>query len=220
MFKKALLLTILAVLGCSRPYDGEKRLVVEGRILDKSGTAIPNQLVEIFVGAPSGSYYFGSREDFISYGNTDFEGRFKLVFPSPLNNDAINIAINDNLQNSIYQSKSIVANVATFKGFRLDVGTFPLYELQDLVNFKIIPVQITPNTSIGNIQITALVPNSIVDLVNTTQNQDNTFVDTNYTVVKNQTFNITYTLTNNSSTTNESVTVNIQDQPLDYTLNY
>ena len=225
MRKSIFLFLILLSAGCERPYDGEKRLVVEGKIIDRVGNPISNQLVKIFVGENTSSFGifpFGSSvEDYISFGNTDNQGNFKLAFPSPLSiNESINVSINERDQFNSFQSLSIKAKVFTFKGFRLNIGTIPLYKLEDLTAFKIVPVQVTPNSSIRNLKITALVPTSNIDLTNITQNQDNFYIETNYTVVKNQTFNITYDLVQNSGTTSQSVSVTIQNQSLEYTLNY
>jgi hypothetical protein len=53
--------------------------------------------------------------DLISYGKTNADGRFKLAFPSPRNNEMIEIAIEDSFQNKIYQDLYLLANLDNFK---------------------------------------------------------------------------------------------------------
>ena len=217
--KKVMLFAVIAMLiGCERPYDGEKRIVVEGQIVDKLNQPIANKPIEIYIGGSSSSSSFipvyittFPGQDFISFGNTDSDGRFKLVFPSPQNDEIIKINLGYN--------KEIFGKISNFSNFKLNLGTRKLFSPDDLTNLKIIPVQVTPNATITDLNITGIQYNYYEDLNNATVIQNNPF-ENQYKVVKNQTFAITYKLVQGATTTNQSVTVTIGNVPLNYTLNY
>lgn len=220
--KKSLFLLIALVFlaACERPYDGEKRIIIEGRLVDQNANPIANQGLQIYVGAQPTSLFSLGR-DLISYGNTNADGRFKLAFPSPRNNEMIEIAIEDSFQNKIYQDLYLLANLDNFKNFRLNVETVTLFRQQDIVGFKIIPNQVTPNAFITALSITATQPtNGFVDLRKPTSNSGNNLLITDFQVLKNQTFTINYKVVQSGMEANKSAIVTIENQFLTYTLNY
>lgn len=215
-----LLIAILLISACERPYDGEKRIVIEGKLVDQNANPIVNQEVEIYVGEQR-KLVFGLGRDLISFSKTNADGRFKLAFPSPRNNEMIEIAIEDSFQNKIYQDLYLLANLDNFKNFRLNVETVTLFRQQDIVGFKIIPNQVTPNAFIAALSITATQStNGFVDLRKPTSNPGNNLLITDFQVLKNQTFTINYKVVQLGSEVNKAVVVTIGNQFLTYTLNY
>ena len=221
-----IVLIIFTLFSCERPYDGEKRIVVEGQLINNQNQPIANKQIEIYIGEDSSSLessflYFGnqSRQEKISFGNTDNTGKFKLVFPSPKNDENIQIVYNETDKNSSYQNKIIFGKISNFKNYRLNLGVKKLYNSDDYTLLKIIPVQVTTNASITDLKISALQIIFFEDLNNTIINQNIPF-ETQFGVIKNQNFEITYKLIVGGSTTNQSIPITVGDVPVNYTLNY
>lgn len=221
-----IVLIIFTLFSCERPYDGEKRIVVEGQLINNQNQPIANKQIEIYIGENnvnivSTFLYLGNppRQEKISLGNTDSNGKFKLAFPSPKNDENIEIVLNESYKNNSYQNKSIFGKISNFKNYRLDLGVKKLYNSDDYTLLKIIPVRVTPNASITDLNITALQIVSYDDLNNVIINQNNPF-ETQFAVIKNQSFEITYKLVVGATTTNQSIPITVGDVPVNYTLNY
>ena len=91
---------------CEIQYDGETKIAVTGKLIDQNGNPIPNKNVDITI--YSDDMYTPS--DLISFGKSDQNGNFTLIFPAPKVDYKFSISINNLInQTSEFQAKEIIA---------------------------------------------------------------------------------------------------------------
>lgn len=221
MKRITLLICILfLVTSCEIQYDGETKIVVTGRLIDQNENPISNKDIQIDVLDGPGLILPGS--DLISFGKSDQNGNFTLIFPAPRDGNRISISINDIInQFDEYQSKNIIANKMNFENYKLDLDKITLYKNESITTLRLILNQTSTNKSVTDIKIEGKQTNSYIDL-NPIQNNTNYF-ETNYNVIKNQTIVLKYTVidySNAATPTINSISIPIVNDAVTYTITY
>jgi outer membrane lipopolysaccharide assembly protein LptE/RlpB len=214
-----LLFTIVPLSSCEIQYDGETRIVAEGQVVDRNNNPIPDQKIEITTNA-EGTY--GST-DLISFTTTNQDGRFSLVFPSPKGQDiSIETFINSDQRNK-FQSKIIKGLKKNFINYKLNLNQIVLYEINDFTELELVLNKTSPNKQISSIKIDGIQPDYLVDL-NADKNE-NQFPGKQFNVLKNQTINLSYTLSDFSDpgkvvTTNHTSVITINSEKVVHSITY
>jgi hypothetical protein len=139
------LLSIL-LFGACISYDGNSRLMVEGRLLDREGNPIPNLPVTVLA-QKAGIYipfvfYIPDVNNNVNQQLTDSDGRFKMLFPEPINADEIVIAANRSTRkfpaNEKVNSRTIF-NIQVSNFFRntLSLGNLELFDVSETIELTI-----------------------------------------------------------------------------------
>ncbi|SEA71032.1 hypothetical protein SAMN05443667_107192 [Flavobacterium gillisiae] len=217
MKKLLLIILILIISACEIQYDGETKIILTGKLIDKTGKPISNKNIEIEVNG-DGTY---SSSDLISFGKSDKNGDFTFVFPSPKSDNTISISINND--GNEFQNKQILARKENFNNYKLDLNRITLYKNEDITSLRLITNSTSNNKQLTKILIEGLQPNNYINL--NAINDASYFLETSFNVVKNQTVVIKYTITDYSSpvnvTTNDFVlNILIGNDPVIYTLAY
>lgn len=210
------------VTSCEIQYDGETKIAVNGKIIDENGNPIPNKYLQIDVLDGPGLILPGS--DLISFGKSDQNGNFTLIFPAPRDGNRISISIND-IINSFdeYQSKNIIFNKKNLENYKLDLNTLILYKNESITALSLILNPTSPNKQIKDIQIEGKQSNTRIDLVVYPTLNNNPIINTSYNVIKNQTVIVKYTVidySNNGATTVQSIAIPIANDAVNYTITY
>lgn len=218
MKKLLLLFPLLLIFSCQIQYDGESKYIVKTKIVDSSGNPIKDIPIDVNVSVSNLS-------DNISFGKSNSEGLATLMFPPPESDDAnFSVSYNTNLINVAptgYLGKTI-GNLkkSDFKDFLFNTGTIVLLKQEEVVVFKVTATQVNPNT-----QITAFSTNAIKadDSINF-DTPENIFFPLSLLVLKNQTFTISYSVTDYSTSPN-SVTsyteeIIVGTQPSEFNISY
>lgn len=205
---------------CEIQYDGETRIAVTGKIIDENGNPIPEKDIEITIY----SDYMYTPSDLISYGKTDQNGNFTLVFPAPKGELEFLISINKLInQTSELQSKEIIAKKANFENYKLDLNNITLYKNESITTLKLILNKTSTNKRLIDIKIEGKQTSNYIDLnPNPLQTSPN-YMDTFYYVLKNQTIVLKYTIidySNNGATTTNSVSIPISNDSVNFTITY
>jgi len=219
MNRIALIFCILFLItSCEIQYDGETKIAVTGKIIDENGNPIPGKNIDITIY----SDYLYTPSDLISFGKSDQNGNFTLIFPSPKVDYKFSISINNLInQTSEFQAKEIIANNNNFKNYKLDLDNITLHKNESITTLKLILNKTSTNKSVTDIKIEGKQTNSYIDL-NPIQNNTNYF-ETNYNVIKNQIIVLKYTIidySNNGATTTNSVSIPISNVSVNYTITY
>lgn len=219
--KQILLITCIffSLTSCEIQYDGETKIVVTGKIIDQNGIPIPEKKIYITV---SGESTLFSPSDLISYGKSDQNGNFTLIFPAPKGEYDFTISINSLInQTSEYQAKDIIARKKNFENYKLDLDEITLFKNESITNLKLILNKVSSNKQLKDILIEGKQANSHIDL-NSIQNGSD-YLETNYFVVKNQTIILKYTVADLSSSatpTTHSISIPINNDAITYTISY
>lgn len=220
-----LLCLLFLVTSCEIQYDGETKIVVTGKLIDENGNPLSNKNVKVDVEGEGGFIFFGSitNSDLISFGKSNQNGNFILIFPAPSENNLLRISINDIINSTEeYQSIKIIANKKNFENYKLDLNKLVLFEKESLTTLKLTLNQTSANKEIKNIKIEGKQPISSIDLVDIPQN-NNQYINTFYNVIKNQTIVLKYTIidySNNGATTVQNISIPIANDAVNYTITY
>ena len=211
---------LFSLTSCEIQYDGETRIAVTGKIIDENGNPIPEKDIEITIY----SDYMYTPSDLISYGKTDQNGNFTLVFPAPKGELEFLISINKLInQTSELQSKEIIAKKANFENYKLDLNNITLYKNESITTLKLILNKTSTNKRLIDIKIEGKQTSNYIDLnPNPLQTSPN-YMDTFYYVLKNQTIVLKYTIidySNNGATTTNSVSIPISNDSVNFTITY
>lgn len=224
-----LILTIFTLYSCEIQYDGETRIVVQGQLVDKDKNPISNQRIEINTYSGEG---YGSSSDLISYGNTDTEGKFTLIFPAPKSDEVdIRTSINgyryidySSSQNptSEYQSKNIRASNKNFINYKLDFNQIVLYKNDEITQLEIVLNRISNTKQITELYVEGNLAESIIDL---TGKNENDYLKTLFDVAKNQNLKLSYTIRDysnpaNITSTKQETVVAINSEKVIHTITY
>ena len=136
MKKITLLICILfLVTSCEIQYDGETKIVVTGKLIDENGNPISNKNIDITI--YSDDPYTPS--DLISFGKSNQNGNFTLIFPAPTIDYKFSISINNQInQTSEFQTKEIIAKRNNFENYKLDLDNIILYKKESITTLKLI----------------------------------------------------------------------------------
>lgn len=218
----SLICILFSLTSCEIQYDGETKIAVTGKIIDENGNPISNKDIQIVVLDGPGLILPGS--DLISFGTSDQNGNFTLIFPAPRDGNRISISINDIInQFDAYQSKNIIVNKKNLENYKLDLKNLILYKNESINTLRLILNPTSPNKQIKDLQIEGKQPNMHIDLVEYPTQNNNPLINTSYHVIKNQTIVLKYTIidySNNGATATNSVSIPIGDDPVNYTITY
>lgn len=224
-----LLLTLFTLYSCDIQYDGETRIVVQGQLVDKDKNPISNKRVQINTYSGEG---YGSSSDLISYGDTDAEGKFTLIFPAPKSDEVdIVTSINDSQyidysssQNPVsdYQSKAIRASNRNFINYKLEFNQIVLYKNDEITQLEIALNRISNTKQITEIHVEGNLAENIIDL---TGKIENDYIKTLFDVAKNQNLKISYTIRDysnpaNITSTKQEAVVTINSEKVIHTITY
>lgn len=139
------LLSCLFISSCIS-YDGNSRLMVEGRILDRNGNPIPNIPVTVLA-QKAGIYipfvfYIPDVNNNVNQQLTDSDGRFKMLFPEPIDADEIIIAANRPTlkypANEKVNSRTIFnVQVSNFRQNALSLGQLEMFDVDQTTDLTI-----------------------------------------------------------------------------------
>ncbi len=219
MKRITLILCILfSLISCEIQYDGETKIVVTGKIIDQNGNPIPEKNIDITI--YSDDMYTPS--DLISYGKSDQNGNFTLIFPAPKVDYKFSVSINNLInQTSEFQAKEIIAKKINFENYKLDLDKITLYKRESITTLKLILNQTSTNKQLKDIEIEGKQANSYIDLNPLQNNSD--YLNTYYSVVKNQTILLKYTIIDHSNAatpTAHSISIPIINDAVTYTITY
>ena len=149
--KKVLLLVLLGALcfSCESEIDFEdnRRIVVSGRLVNKSEISLEGMTVEVYAQRDSRSFFSGPLENdvLIGLGRSTSDGSFNIVAISPQNADNIEVFINinrGNLNNTVLPSELNRINSDFTGTFLVAARNTPVLEdILDLGEISIDPVQ-------------------------------------------------------------------------------
>ncbi|WP_269242475.1 Ig-like domain-containing protein [Flavobacterium limnophilum] len=219
MKRITLILCILfSLISCEIQYDGETKIVVTGKIIDQNGNPIPEKNIDITI--YSDDMYTPS--DLISYGKSDQNGNFTLIFPAPKVDYKFSVSINNLInQTSEFQAKEIIAKKINFENYKLDLDKITLYKRESITTLKLILNHTSTNKQLKDIEIEGKQANSYIDLNPLQNNSD--YLNTYYSVVKNQTILLKYTIIDHSNAatpTAHSISIPIINDAVTYTITY
>lgn len=222
MKRISLLICILFfVSSCEIQYDGETKIAVTGKLIDEN--AIPLSEKDIQVTILSGGGLFSAASNLISYGKSDQNGDFFLIFPAPVNDNLISISINNIIsQKSEFQFKEIIAGKNNFENYKLDFDKITLYKNESITNLRLTLNRTSANKGIKDLMIEGKQPNNSIDLITRPQNNDQ-LINTFYNVVKNQIIVLKYTVidySNNGATAIQNISIPIANDAVNYTITY
>lgn len=211
---------LFCLTSCEIQYDGETKIVLTGKIIDENGNSLPNKDIEVIING--GSTLF-TNSDLISFGKSNQDGNFTLIFPAPKNENEISISINNRFnQINEFQEKVFEANKNNFKNYKLNLNEITLFKNESITNLKINLNKTSTNKQIEKIIVEGKMPNSWINL-NPLPNNSGYF-ETFYNVIKNQNITLKYTIidySNSPSTSkDETVVIPIRDTPVIYNLTY
>lgn len=209
-----LIVVLFCFWSCDIQYDGETKLQISGKLIDKSGNQLSGKNISINV-TDDGSLNSGFSEDLISYGVSDENGLFTFLIPAPFNDNQISLTING----ASLLEKSFLFKKKNFKNFKLDFQNILLTYKSEITNLKIILKKVSTNKEIFDISIEANQYQKIIalnsDLI---AYQLDGFLD--YVIFKNQNVVLNYKIRENNIITNFSENILISDLEVEKTITY
>lgn len=220
MKRITLILCILfSLISCEIQYDGETKIVVTGKIVGENDIPLSEKDIEVTI---SGGGFITPSSDLISFGKSDQNGNFTLIFPAPKDDYQIFISINDIInQASEFQSKTYITTKNNFENYKLDLNKITLFSQESITTLRLILNQTSTNKQLKDIKIEGKQPNSYVYLDPVQNNSD--YLVNFYGVVKNQTIVLKYTVidySNSANPTNYSILIPINNDAVTYTITY
>lgn len=207
-----LLLFALIFIGCEIEYDGENRLVIEGKVIDKNGNPIRGISVETEVYGAE----IDVKSDIISFTETNSDGNFVMLFPKPKGGTRFRVKLVDDNEEFHYKTY-IGIKKENFYNLGYNLGEIQLFESSDLVSLEI-NFQSNTNKKVTDLKLIGGVageyyvnpPNEWYYSYNSVQ------------VVKNQMITVEYKVRNydNNHITIHTENITIGEENLTYTLNY
>lgn len=226
MPKKASLLFLLVsfiFLGCRLEYDGDTKIIFEGKITDINQNPIEN----IYIGIHLANSY---DQENINYTTTDENGNYRMVFPKPVN--ATEVALTVNTNDYTYNtrvnselSKGIIGNIQidSINGYKVVFDNYRLFQLNNSTTLSI-NINNPNNINVKLINFKGEVDNNYYYYnlpLNDNLNDYNYTTDySNITVSKNQVITLTYQTKNEyGDPVFNDAEIIIEDSPVNYTLN-
>jgi hypothetical protein len=210
---------ILTLSSCEIQYDGETKIVVTGKIVDENDIPLSEKDIEVTI---SGGGFITPSSDLISFGKSDQNGNFTLIFPAPKDDYQIFISINDIInQASEFQSKTYITTKNNFENYKLDLNKITLFSQESITTLRLILNQTSTNKQLKDIKIEGKQPNSYVYLDPLQNNPD--YLVNFYGVIKNQTIILKYTIvdySNSATPTTHSISIPIVNDAVTHTITY
>lgn len=202
--------------GCDIQYQGDTRLLVTGKVVDRDGSPISG--VDVITNVSLG-YGFGGRNEDIGITSTDDQGVFTMLFPKPKGEIDYTIHF---LSTENYQEKRFV-NIfyEDFTDYAFRVGEVSLFKNDDIVNLDFSFNQINPQNNITELNVIGMLADYRV-WVNPIDEHQNNIYYRQHEVAKNQTLVLEYIVhnfTNNQNTTHTE-TIEIGEQNVTHTITY
>lgn len=215
-----LICILFSLTSCEIQYDGETKIAVTGKIIDENGNPLSGKDIQINVQGDGG--LFSANSDLISFGESNLNGNFTLIFPTPQGEYNFSISIN-NLQKetSEFQNQEIIAKKNNFENYKLDLKNITLYKKESMTTLRLLLNKTSTNKQLTSIQIEGKLFNDLIDLNPIGNNPNN--LQTYYDVLKNQTVIVKYTVidySNNGATTAQRISIPIANDVVNYTINY
>jgi len=215
-----LICILFLVTSCEIQYDGETKIAVTGKIIDENGNPLSGKDIQINVQGDGG--LFSANSDLISLGESNLNGNFTLIFPTPQGEYNFSISIN-NLQKetSEFQNQEIIANKNNFENYKLDLKNITLTKKESITTLRLLLNKTSINKQLTSIQIEGKLFNDLIDLNPIGNNPNN--LQTNYNVIKNQTIVLKYTIidySNAATPTINSISIPIANDAVNYTITY
>lgn len=212
-----LIVTILLFQSCGIQYDGEEKLEIVGKLVNKEGVGIANERVNIKIGEGGYSLFGGVNFETISYGNTDNEGKFQFLIPSPVGERVISVEFGDSY--NIY--KTISFKKSNFINYKLDLNKIISYKQSEVTTLQIILNSTNSGKQIQDLKVEGIInqqqinlnPEPLIDIYNQILF---------YSVAKNQNLLLKYKIKNFSTNTIQEIseTIAILEAPVNFTITY
>lgn len=215
--KKIIILFFIVFQSCGIQYDGETKLEISGKLVDKTGNFLLGKNISVNIIGNGNGFDSGQSQELISFCNSGDEGKFTMLVPSPINENGISI----NIENSEFLSKTILLTKKNFTNYKLDLNTILLTKSSEISNLKIILNKTSTNKQILDIKIEGLQYQGLIDLnYDLTINQYYDFL--NFTVFKNQTIILKYKIQDytTNTTTSFSENIAIANDSTEFTITY
>lgn len=211
---------LFCLISCEIQYDGETKIVVTGKLIDENENSLSEKDIEVII---EGGGLISPNYDLISYGKSDQNGNFTLVFPAPKEDNPISISINNPInQTNEFQGKEFLAQKNNFENYKLNLNKITLYKAQSITNLRLILNNTTKSKRLENILIEGKMPNSWINLNPLPNNTG--YLETYYNVIKNQNIVLKYTVVDYSNSTivskEQTVSIPVNDGPVIYTITY
>lgn len=206
---------ITLLMSCQIQYDGETKLVVTGKIQDEMGVPISNQKVVVTIGN-EGAF---TSSDEISYGVTNENGFYTLIFPAPKGEYRFEIDLNTEVNQ--WQEKTLIAKQSNFSNYKLDLNTTILYNRNSITSLFLNLNKVSTNKQLKNVVVEGLFPNPYFFLY--PQIENDFYIQTNYSIIKNQNLVLKYTIVDYSNAGQEQeydVTIPVKSDAITYMLSY
>ncbi len=212
--KKIVVLLLFSLFSCGEiPYDGETKLEISGKLVDKQGNPLSNIDVNINVIGNIDSY----NSDLISFGKTNSEGKFIFLIPSPM----VDLPIEIEIKNTAYTDKKILSKKNNFINYKLDLNEILLSKIDELTTFSIVLNQTNSNKQIKDVKIEGLLYENILNL--NPINEETNYLITDYSIFKNQIITLKYKVidyANNGSFENFQISIPINEDATEFIINY
>lgn len=208
-------LLLLTLFSCQDKYDGEKRILLDLTVKDRQGNLLSGKHIEIF--ADDGiDYYLGGHTDLITYGESDENGKVKLVFPVRQNYASVyTLHVESDADFTDTEITQIDEEECT--NYKVPVSEFTLLRPEEIVSLNIQPTPVT-NMELVGITIEGLLSGSVS--YGLPDPGSNLYYQTNFQVAKNSQIRIKYTTRLNGVLTNQEQIVEIGGENQVYILNY
>ncbi len=191
-------------------YDGENRLMIKGKVVDKNGNPIQGINVETEVYGAE----IDVRSDIISFTQTGSDGSFVMLFPEPEKGIRFSIKLVDD--NEVFHYKTYKGiKKEDFQQLGYNLGEIQLFEPNDLVDLEIL-FQDNVNKKVTDLKLTG----SVAGEYYVNPPHENWYYSYNIKAVKNQTITVNYKVRFNNQITNHTENIIIGEENLTYTLNY
>jgi hypothetical protein len=213
-----LILSLFLFQSCGIQYDGQEKLEIVGKLVDKNGIGIANEKVNVKVGEGGYELFGGTSLETISYGNTNSEGKFQFVIPSPIGERSLSLDFGNNYNSD----KTIFFKKSNFINYKLDLNKIVYYNNSDITNLQIILNYTNSNKQVSDIKVEGIVNEPIINLnpepINEIYNSILFF-----SVIKNQNIVLKYKIkdfSNNGSIQEFSETISIIESSINFTITY
>jgi 5-hydroxyisourate hydrolase-like protein (transthyretin family) len=211
MKKLLLLIVFSSLISCGElRYDAEKRLVFTTTVLDGNGNPLRNSHVEIITENDFDT-------DVISVGETDGNGKIKLIFPSPEGVFSVSLHVYNAAAD--YLEKRITGIPETnFVDYQCDYPAIYLLKYEELAPLNLSYNQVNINTTVKKVGL-----NGIYHMDNEPYYASDFFTTFPFFLVKkNQSFQLKYVVLNEMTNVETAHVIDLQigTEPLNYTINY
>ena len=222
MKKIYIIFIVLIFSSCTIPYDLETRYIIETKLIDLNGNAIVNEKFSIYVSTnTSTSLYGGNSGETISNSISDENGNIRFIFPKP-DVEYFTFLMENNSNGNYYQK--IISNIQQedFIDYKLVLNQITLVKYDDITYLTIETNQVNSDKELRKIEIIGQVYNQN-EILNPDSNLEDYYnLQTNFSLIKNQNFDLKYFVYNYFTMLLEEniVSLSVSDQPINYILTY